>query len=424
MIEQSPFASLCTIKLKAASADETLHVTVSVSSVPEAKNKGQVPVGPFLVRGAIEQPGSIFVTSTGIEPRLHPHGNNITLREPTPDERAAHPAPFLRVYSYREPPQPAKPTLAYGPGSYSLLDLEPEALRGQVRTQTTNTLELKKADTGRRQWTLSTRVKAQLVNQGTVERVEIRVPKDCVFVPSANRPPAPVKEVKAEDGKVTLELAPGETWTEFTAVLEFQFAAEVGGRGETLFELPHVLDTAAGSRTEVRVKAPRDVELTAPEQPGATALTAVSAHALEWKPEGGSADGERPPAAVAVAWRPYQPEVRAVADVTLTTPEGQAQVRHELKYRFPPSPAGFAKGEVREAMTVTLRLPPGVLADTFKVLSGGLCSTPTTGRCGKSSSTRSPGRRRCCAWSIRSCCRPRTTRGTRRSRCPWWSRSR
>jgi hypothetical protein len=363
--ELSPFAALCTIRLKEATADaEPLHVKITVSGVPDPKNKGQVPVGPFLVRGTVRQPGSIFVTGEGVEPRLHPHGNT-TQREPTRAEKDARPGQFLRVYSYDEPPQPVKPTTAYGPtGSYSLLDVEPDAARGEVRTQTTHTLELK-ADGGRRRWFLLTQIGANLVNQGAVEHIEVHVPKECVFVPSANRPPAPVKDVKTQEGKVTLELLPGETWSEFTATLEFQYPFVVPDRGETMFELPRVIESVAGSRTEVKIKVPRDVELTAPEHPGAAALTAVSSHELEWKPAAGSVDAERPPATFALAWRPYRPEVRAIADVTLMAPERQAQVHHELRYRFPSYPRG-----AETPLPVTLRLPAGVLADTFKVFGG------------------------------------------------------
>jgi hypothetical protein len=364
-IEQA-FASLRIIRLKEASA-ETLTVTVRLSTSPDTKNQGQVPVGPFIVRGAVRQPGSIFVTSAGVEPRLHPHGD-ATRRDPTGDEKTMYPAPWLRVYGYDVPPQPVKPTMAYGPtGSYSLLDIEAEAVLGQVRTQTTNTLELR-GDSGRRQWSVFTRIHADLINQGTVERIEIQVPKECVLVPSANNPPAPVKKVKAEEGKVTLELSTGETWSEFTTMLEFHYPVVVLERGEELFELPRVLDAAAGSRTEVKVKAPKDVELTTPGRPGVTALVVTSSHELEWKPEAGSPDAERPPAAIAVAWRPYQPEVHALADVTLTAPDRQAQVHHELRYRFPPSPRG--SGEA--TLAVTLRLPAGVQLETFKVSGGRL----------------------------------------------------
>ncbi len=358
-----PFASLWAIRLKEASSD-TLNVIVTLPSRgPDPNNKGQLPVGPFIVRGASRQPGSIFVTSKGVEPRLHPNGD-ATLRDPTGDERNLYAAPFLQVYAYRVPPQPIKPTMAYGPtGSYSLLDVETEAIRGQVRTLTTNALELR-ADGGRKQWSVFTRISATLVNQGSVERIEIHVPTECVFVPSANNPPAPVKNVKAEEGKVTLELS-GDMWTEFTTMLEFRYPHVVPERGEAVFELPRVLDGAAGSRTEVKVKAPRDVELVTPDRPGVAALAVASSHELEWKPEAGSPDAERPPAAIEVAWRPYQPEVRAVADVTLTAPDRQAQVHHELRYHFPSSPRG-----PEAPLPVTLRLPPGVQAETFKVFGG------------------------------------------------------
>ena len=103
----------------------------------------------------------------------------------------------------------------------------------------------------------------------------------------------------------------------------------------------------------------------APERPGATALAVVSPHELKWQAEKGSLEEERPPSAIDVAWRPFRPEVHSEANVTLTTPERQATVRHELRYRFPPAP----KGE--EPLPVTLRLPEGVQGGTFEVVSGG-----------------------------------------------------
>ncbi len=360
-----PFASLRTIRLKEAS-DEPLNVTVKVPA-PETRSN-LVPVGPFIVRGALRQSGSIVVTGTGPEPRLLPHGDT-TQRELTREEKDAYNFPFVRAFGYDQVPQPLKPTAADGDNSYSLLDVGPDATRGLVQTRTKHTLEMQVVGE-RRQWVVVSQIDARLLNQGTIERLEVQLPAGSTLLPADPGPLPPGVSLKEEPAKVILSL-PGEPWKEFSFKLQVLYPIEVGsegmkGKGEAAFELPRALAPAAGSRVEASVKAPRDVELLAPEQPGMTALTVVSPHELAWKAEKGSLEEERPPSILDVAWRPYRPEFRRqTADVTLTTPEGQAQVRHTLHYRFPSAPKGA------DPLMVMLRLPPAVQADTFEVVSGG-----------------------------------------------------
>jgi hypothetical protein len=169
--------------------------------------------------------------------------------------------------------------------------------------------------------------------------------------------------VRIEDGKAILKLT-GEAWKSFQSplTLQFRYDADAGDKGTAVFEFPRVHEPAAGSRTEVLVKAPEDMELWQPERAGVPAFRVFSPFELRWAPEPGSLEAERPPEAIEVAWKPFRPEVRATADVTLTAPKRQAQVRHELVYRYPPG---------TQPLPATIALPAGVLASTFQVVSGG-----------------------------------------------------
>src|SRR5207249_11177070 len=74
-----------------------------------------------------------------------------------------------------------------------------------------------------------------------------------------------------------------------------------------------------------------DGDLRVPQPPNPSLeLVSQEAHRVEWR-------AERFPAQVAVAWRPYRPEVRAesVADVTLRP--GRVEVSQRLRLAFPES---------------------------------------------------------------------------------------
>ena len=397
--------SLRTIRLKEPSADPLLVTVVVAPRTPESRNPGRVPVGPFIVRGVQSQKGSIFVTGKTPEPRLHEHGDT-RLRDATREEKDAYPAPFLRVFSYDNIPQPIKLLTAAELASFVLLEVEPN-VRGAVRTRTTHTVRMELDPvTNHRQWFVFTRIEGELVSQGTVDQLEVLLPMGSTFVPPENSLPAPLTSVKAEGTKGMSPPATGastvgflsilqgptlaaatqlartqvilkqsdDPWKKFDVTLPVVYPVVVGEKGEAIFELPRVLEPAAGSRTELNVVVPRDVELTIPERPSAAALTAVSPHKLAWRPEPDSLNSERTPAEIDVVWRPYRPEVRAIADVTLTTPERKAQVHHELYYRYPPSPKeAEPPGKESDAQQppVTLQLPSGVQSGTFEVVSGG-----------------------------------------------------
>ncbi len=213
-----------------------------------------------------------------------------------------------------------------------------------MKMRTQHTLEMQTdPNTDRRQWVVSTRIKANLLNQGAVTQLEVSLPKGGTCTSSEALPPQ-IMEMNQEPGKVIFKLT-GEPWKSLEIAFEVHYPFPVRdkdevARGEALFELPRAHEPASGSQTDVLIQAPTDVELLAPGRAGAAALKIITPHEMKWEPEKGSLDADRPPAPLVVGWQPYRPAVHAYADVTLTTPEGQAQVHHELRYQFPPSAKG------------------------------------------------------------------------------------
>lgn len=348
-----PGGSLRTLKLREPSADP-LRLTITTHG-PAPKPGQSAAVGPFSVPAAARQSGLLLVSNGA--PDLHlnyrTHGR-LTRQWPLPeDDRKANPA-LVAAFTYgavRAAEAPLAPGQPGAPGRGPWLELDAEAVRGQVRTRVTHELSLREDKEGL-YWQVKTTLEAT-PRWADVDRLDVQLPAGWEGVDdtaSAERPaPRPDRVVRLE-----LPRASAESLRPVTQVLLGRFPERRKGPGEARLPLPRPLG-AIDQGGEITFEVRRDLELAAsgPPAPGLEP-GALTPHRQTWR-------FDAAPEAVTVAWRPYVPDVRAlsVADVTMTA-SGEIEVRrHELRLRLPqPLPD-----------RISLRVP--AQAEGLSVIEGG-----------------------------------------------------
>jgi hypothetical protein len=388
---------LRTIRLKEPSG-EPLTVTLSVHT-PLPRAGAVVPVGPFVVLGALRQSGSVLVQSAeeGLRTLVQTHGD-LVARTVTEEERRRD---ALAAFQYWlagpiERPPPA--------GANTFLEIETEPVRGRVTTRCSHQVFLVGQAGDSRLWHVRTVIECTPGQTG-VDHLEVLLPYGCRYDEHGLQtvPEGLVRDTETDfSGRLSPPYlaagAAGLRWSPLGAGPYLAASAVVAGRCERLvrfklagkqlspfkitlegiyagrrkeevgdrFLLPRPLDTNEKGG-EVTVEVPDDLELLPAEPPPyPVEVTAQEPRRQTWR-------SGRPLEYVEAACRPYRAEVRATAviDVTLTPRAGQ--VRHELHFLFPQTAPA----------SLILRVPE-VVAKSLTVTDGGSLApeapTPRTRR--------------------------------------------
>jgi hypothetical protein len=351
-------ASLHTIHLKQASA-EPLAVTVT-STRPAAKPGGnRVNVGPFNVVGAVQQQGTVLVSSTVSEWHVEAPGGDLTRRAPTSDELLADPT-LAAAFSYG--------TLGGGDRQSGLpwLELEVESVSGQLKAKPTYVLELVpgEMDEGPH-WQLQATLTVTPRRAG-IDRFTVSLPDGCELDDRTVVLPDRVRSYTGDSRTRPIEFrlnnADSETAAPVTVKFEANYPPLAAGVQQASLNLPKLHSMLEqGAAVTLRVRRDAGVELLPAEKTPGLDLRHQTVHELAYTSD------RRAPDRVLAQWRPYRPITRVDSLVDLTLHNGLGLVRHELRYQLP---AG-APPRLR------LRLPDE--AASFSVTRGGQAAAPVGG---------------------------------------------
>jgi hypothetical protein len=332
-------AELRTIRLKEPANE--LNVVVTVAGAPPRAG-ALVPVGPFLLQTALRQSGRITVEKSGLQDvklDYHPHGD-------------VEAAPGADEFRYATLVPPEKPQGTAGPGSLSLLDIEPRSTRGLVETRVVHTLRLRRDDKLGRVWRVTTAIEATPFGIG-VDHLDVLIPPDYVLYDEhAGEFDAATRVLRF---KVAAE-APSKT---FTRTFELDYNEPAGEAGKATLALPKPVDTRDGGLHkphQVVIVTEPDEEVLPPEVPPAS----YDPEGPDPGPQRQSWSARRLPDSIPVAWRPYQPEARAASEIDLTLKGREGHVRQVFHFHFPRPPA---------VPQVALRFP-AALADRWTLTGG------------------------------------------------------
>jgi hypothetical protein len=343
-----PFASLRTVRLKAAAAFVKLLVT---ARGPQIRGGASVPVGPCWVPGAVRQEGTILVSNLAPGQRLDfQRRGDVTRRTASTEESQNDPA-LVAVFHYWGVPVNERPSALTGPGSLSILDIDAEAVRGLVEARVTHAVQLSRSPSGGRYWHLKTRIEATPVRSG-VEQMRVQLPPGFQYTADPGFAGLAVEKANVLSFRLT-----GAEAKSFALNVEGDYAGSVGETGRTTLLLPRPLDTS-DLGGQVTLSVPEDLEMI--PIPGANQGLESTARDVQTQAWRSTAFPER----VEVAWRPsrHEPQVAAEADVTLTP--GEVHVRHTMRFHFPRA----------APEQVALRVPPAV-GSRLRVVRGGNLSS-------------------------------------------------
>jgi hypothetical protein len=352
LVRPDPKKPVWVVRLREPSA-EKLRVEVQSRLARKKLDRGPFPVGPFAVRGAASQRGTVTVSAAPAL-RVVPHP------DPAGDlQRQGDDAGPDLVFAYGSLPRALDGT------PLPPLKLSVEPARGAVRVQSSHALAL---DTGG--WKLASEFRVTPY-RAELDRVELEVP-------------AELQSLKALPPEVVEALEPGpdagpgrRTWTVRLAGsrhLPFAFTLEgfypvPPARPEASLLLPRPPRAQAQETGQVTVSAPEGWELRAavrewdrdkvgesdrPLQPAAGAGRAPS---LTY------ASTQAAPARVDLAWRAHRPDLPVSVTADLALSDRQAKLTEQLHFRFPAGPP----------RSVPLRAPAG-LETRVQLVQGGRLS--------------------------------------------------
>ncbi len=192
------FASYRKIKLKDNSSEALRLVVESQAAIPA--NGGQLPVGPYLLTGAIRQTGIILLSNQGNDLKVsnQPRGEIISQEVSAQDKQRD--SNIFASFRYWNHPVQEKPGSLTGANSLSLLDLQLDLIRGVLEVKTVHTVRLARKENNQWCWHITTNFDCTPVRTGT-DKVEIRIPTGMVY--DENKGPIPSSIIRdvAFDGK-------------------------------------------------------------------------------------------------------------------------------------------------------------------------------------------------------------------------------
>jgi hypothetical protein len=312
-----------TVRLKQSSADPlTLTFRIHQSPRPD----GSLPVGPFLVPGAVQQQGTILVTATpdlqvGYQLRGSPQAvvipRDITEEERRKETRAT--AAF-RYWHLAAPEKTQGPPVPY-------LNLEVETARGVVTTKTMHTLRLTD-----QVWRLTTVIDAVPQRAVGVGSVLVKLPPGFTLDEQGSTSGGERLEFEGpQRDLVHVILTPRRT-EPFRITLVGSYNGDGAGdrpAGQVVLDLPRPRQTedAGGS---VTVRLPPHLELVPPRQgepPADPEWDGLASEKSEY-----TWQTKHAPEQVAVAWRPHRPEVVVTAEANVKLKSRQGAVSCTLGF--------------------------------------------------------------------------------------------
>jgi hypothetical protein len=315
---------ITTVRLKQSSA-EPLTLTFRIHQSP--RPDGPIPVGPFLVPGAVQQQGTILVMAppdlqVGYQLRGSPQAVVIP-RDVSDDERRKEKSAVaaFRYWHLAQPEKPPAPPVPY-------LNLEVERARGVVTTKTAHVLRLTEQG-----WRLVTEI--DVVPQRTlgVSSVLVKLPPGFNLDKEESTGAGQRLEFEGGQGdRLQVTLTPRRT-EPFHIKLVGSYNPEGAGERpawQAVLELPRPRQTDdAGGSVTVRLDLP-DLELVAPrqgEQPDDRAWEGLTSGMREytWKTT-------HAPEQVAVAWRPHRPEIVVATEANVKLNGRQGAVDCTLRF--------------------------------------------------------------------------------------------
>lgn len=217
------FASYRKIKLKDSSSDPLRVVVESQANIPV--NGGQLPIGPYMLSGAIRQTGVILISNQGNDLKVsnQPRGEIIS-QEVTAQDKQRDPNTFASFRYWNHPFQ-EKPGALTGPNSLSLLDLQLDLIRGILEVKTINTVRMARRDNNQWFWNITTTFDCTPVRTGS-DKIEIRVPSGITY--DENKGPVPSNIIRdvaydSKTGKLQVQFSQ-ELLNHFQFSLDFQEA--------------------------------------------------------------------------------------------------------------------------------------------------------------------------------------------------------
>lgn len=343
-----------TIHLKEATSAPLAVTVLHRRPAPKAGVGKQMPIGPFNVRGASRHSGSVLVCNSVPDWHLEftPRAD-LTRRAPTEEERTREPD---LVAAFRYGPgdegdgNPRSPR-----GLLSWLDVEVEAVKGQIKAKPSHLLTLHGDGKEGLRWRVQT---TYLVTPrwADVDRFVVQMPEDCEVHELVNDPkPERVRDVRYDPKTRRMEfrlVRGGEAaLTPFTVRVEAVY--NPSREGKTLekesLELPRPILAPEQDGT-ITVQTPTRIELLGSEQDQSAEVQLLrhANHEAVWRYP------RRTPERFEVAWQPYRPLVQVASLADLTLLPAEVQVRQEFRYLLPAA---------TEPPRLALRLPAGIAAN-------------------------------------------------------------
>ncbi len=351
--------SLRVIHLKETSSSPLTLLITSTRPIPKPGTGRPTPIGPFAVIGAVRQAGSVLVSNAVADWHLEftPHGD-LSRRGASDEELRRDPA-LAAVFRYGP--------LGGDRGTVSWLDLEPQSVRGQIKTRSAHELRLE-TDGDRARWQVQTTITVT-PRWADVDRFLVQIPEGWEFNGEIT-PPDRVRavhytekvrqvEFKLTRGQAEPSLQPFDVKIDCTYITPFRLSE----RGQASLTLLRAQGTTEQDGT-VNVRVPNSLELLpdlerAPEGPNGLELIRQTTHELAWRCPRRSVSV---PTRVDVAWQPYRPPVHVVSQTDLTLASEEGRVRQELRFRLPESAVALPR--------LTLRVPDAARS-SLRVLQGG-----------------------------------------------------
>jgi hypothetical protein len=328
-----------TLRLKKPSA-EPLRV---VFQVQQPRTESALPIGPFLVPGALRQSGAITVSAPP-ETRLSFQTQGDVTPRDVPDDAARN--QVAAAFTYWS--LPARPDSS-DPAPPPLLQLDVHRLQGVIESRVEHTLELMPAG-----WKVATKIEFTPV-RAALESVEIQVPEGYPYDSEKGVTPDELADPPVFDAQrrvATIKLAQKQI-RPFTLTLPALYPVPSGTQ-QAVLDLPKPLHTAdRGGQTIIQL--PNDVELAARSGDAEGAAVGVRRnhrYTRTW---------DRAPTRLELAWHPYRPELRVESVLDVTVHPRRAAVRHRFDLQVP--------GRALERVALQI---PSALVGRVRVLQGGV----------------------------------------------------
>ncbi len=332
---------LRTVTLQKATADD---VKLTITHVQQHLASG-VPIGPFLVPGALTQGGEILVRApTDYSLRWSPRGEAqylVTDRNPVESERSLPGAILPLRYNVQAGAERATPQ--------PFFDLEADRRNAHIVARLSHALTLVKGENDEPTWRLKTTIDGTVNNAG-IEQLLVQLPQNFRLDPTLPQPDE-FEPARVINNRLTGLVFKSPRKGPIKASIEGQYDLPATNEPMSL-ELPTLVNKDVyqqGSTVTVALEPDRKV-VVGKAGPRIIGEKAEAYNRHSW-------DYWQWPSRVEVGWQPYRPELNVSGDVqvVLSTQHHQATVRHSLWWSAPPG-----------AVQLSLRVPEEVTALSFE----------------------------------------------------------